>query len=79
MDRTEKAKQYLVNHMVSPSRFILLTRPNLAISNVAILDNLEYIEEEICSKGGLDNMDPGIAFEIECQIIALLNEQALRN
>lgn len=65
--------------MVRPSQIIAMNRPLMCISSIGIQDNIEYLEEEIASRGGYQNMGRITRGKYELELSGLLEEIAYRN
>lgn len=65
--------------MVRPSQIISMNRPFMCISDIGLQDQMEYIEEEIASRGGFESMGKLTRGKYELEIAGLLEETAYRN
>jgi hypothetical protein len=65
--------------MVRPSQIIAMNRPFMCISSIGIHDSLEYLEEEILSRGGYQSMGRVTRGKYELEISGYLEEIAYRN
>jgi len=65
--------------MVRPSQIIGMNRPMMCITDTGLQDQLEYIEEEILSRGGLETMGRVNRGKYELEISGILEEIAYRN
>ena len=62
-----------------PSEIISNNRPYIATSSVHLQDQLEYIEEEIESRGGYETMGQALRNKYSAEIDLVIEEIALRN
>ena len=69
----------LKESMLSPSELIMLTKPFITSTATGIIDQVEYLQEEIESKGGHENMSDEQSYEYDTNISNLMNEIAARN
>jgi len=65
--------------MVRPSQIIAMNRPFMCISDIGLQDQMEYIEEEIASRGGFESMGKITRGKYELEIAGILEELAYRN
>lgn len=65
--------------MVRPSQIIANNRPFIAISDAGLQDQMEYLEEEIMSRGGFESMGKLTRGKYDLEREALIDEIAYRN
>jgi hypothetical protein len=65
--------------LVRPSQIISMNRPFMCISDTGLQDQMEYIEEEIASRGGFESMGKLTRGKYELEIAGILEEIAYRN
>jgi hypothetical protein len=65
--------------MIDPRQVIMNNRPWFCTSDIELENRLEYIEEEIASRGGYESMGKLTRGKYELEISSLLDEISYRN
>jgi len=69
----------LQDTMIDPRQIIKNNRPWFSTSDIELENRLEYIEEEIASRGGYESMGKLTRGKYELEIASLLEEISYRN
>lgn len=69
----------LNDSMLRPSEIIGMQRPLLAISHKGLQEHLDYLEDEILSRGGLETMSRVTRGTYELEMSGIFEEMSYRN
>lgn len=75
----KKQNQIFTINFKRPSEIIANNRPYFALSSADLQDQLEYLEEEIESRGGFETMSLLLRTKYLSEIDLIVEEIALRN